>query len=197
MRSTRGRRLLDALADAGGVDEAPGPAAEGDQLVDRVDVVPATLSTTTRSSLASLLSSEDFPALGVPTIAIGAAPRPPRTSRPGSRGARPGSRRACRPIWLGPAIASNWPLSGRKRKSRRRIEMAFCVESPAARLRRRFVRSPYTQLSRPQNRPLARSCGLPWPKPVTITRRSSARPSPSASRRNTRDQDQLRRTLGA
>ena len=31
------RRLLDPLADAGGVDEAPGAAAELDQLVDRVD----------------------------------------------------------------------------------------------------------------------------------------------------------------
>ena len=31
------RRLLDPPADAGGVDEPPGPAAELDQLVDRVD----------------------------------------------------------------------------------------------------------------------------------------------------------------
>ena len=31
------RRLLDPLADAGGVDEPPGAAAELDQLVDRVD----------------------------------------------------------------------------------------------------------------------------------------------------------------
>ena len=34
------RRLLDPLADAGGVDEPPGAAAEVDQLVDRVDRGP-------------------------------------------------------------------------------------------------------------------------------------------------------------
>ena len=37
-------------------------------------VVPATLSTTTRSSPASLLSSEDLPTLGLPTIAMRRGP---------------------------------------------------------------------------------------------------------------------------
>ena len=37
-------------------------------------VVPATLSTTTRSSLASLLSSEDLPTLGLPTMATRRGP---------------------------------------------------------------------------------------------------------------------------
>ncbi len=46
-----------------------------DQLVDRVSVVPATLSTTTRCSPARWLSSVDLPTLGCPTIAMRRGPR--------------------------------------------------------------------------------------------------------------------------
>ena len=58
----------------GGVDEAPGAAAELDQLVDRVDGGAGDVVDDDPLLPASLLSSEDLPTFGLPTIAIRRGP---------------------------------------------------------------------------------------------------------------------------
>ena len=92
------RGLLDPLADAGGVDEPPGrgrPASISSSTGSTV--VPATSSTTTRSSPASLFSSEDLPTFGLPTMAIRRGPpTSPKAAPAAARAARPGRRRAGR-----------------------------------------------------------------------------------------------------
>ena len=93
------RGLPHALADARGVDEPPLPAAQGDQLVDRVDGGAGDGVDDDPLGAGQLVEEDDLPTMGLPTIATWRGPASCSKDCSGGSGstARMASRRSPEP----------------------------------------------------------------------------------------------------